>query len=161
MKLREVIEILERRDPDQVVHVGFAAPNSYRGYYDSIAFTPAIYTTVGAMLAHARSAVGTTFHGYKGGEYTMTLDTDCYVAAWGDYNGNDDKALLEKILRDMRYDQWESKSEAQQQLERDAARYRWLRHGDNDELVIRGNGWLPRNDTLDALIDREMAKEKK
>lgn len=45
----------------------------------------------------------------------------------------------------------------------DAARYRWLRHGDNDELVIQHGPvapdyhWLPRNDRLDAMIDTHMA----
>lgn len=57
-------------------------------------------------------------------------------------------------------------------LRRDAARYRWLRHGDNDELVMRSYGdkggarpfdpkidgcWLPRNDELDRAIDAALA----
>lgn len=44
----------------------------------------------------------------------------------------------------------------------DAERYRWLRHGDNDDLVIVRNieDFLPRNDGLDAAIDAAM-KEKK
>lgn len=48
---------------------------------------------------------------------------------------------------------------------KDAARYRWLRHGDNDELVIQHGPvepdyhWLPRNERLDSMIDEAMAKE--
>lgn len=52
-----------------------------------------------------------------------------------------------------------------EQARKDAERYRWLRHGDNDELVIRkscyvndgtderGLDWLPRNKELDSAID--------
>ncbi len=45
---------------------------------------------------------------------------------------------------------------------RDAARYRWLRHGDNDELVLQRGPvaddyvYLPRNAKLDEMIDRHM-----
>lgn len=44
------------------------------------------------------------------------------------------------------------------QLE-DAARYRWLRHGDNDDLVLQRGPlaedfwYLPRNEKLDEMID--------
>lgn len=46
-------------------------------------------------------------------------------------------------------------------LRKDAERYRWLRRGDNDDLVLRklpeiGYTYLPRNSTLDALIDAAM-----
>jgi len=46
--------------------------------------------------------------------------------------------------------------------ELDAARYRWLRHGDNDEDIIAYAddadpfSWLPRNKELDAAIDAAM-----
>lgn len=46
---------------------------------------------------------------------------------------------------------------------RDAGRYRWLRHGDNDDEVIRGDtyglAFLPRNAELDEAIDAAMAKD--
>ena len=51
------------------------------------------------------------------------------------------------------------------ELEKDAKRYHWLRHGDNDELVIQHGPiapdyhWLPRNKRLDAMIDKAMEKE--
>lgn len=57
----------------------------------------------------------------------------------------------------------------EQQLEaarKDAERYRWLRHGDNDEVVMQRGPvdmtyhWLPRNERLDAIIDAAIAKEK-
>lgn len=44
---------------------------------------------------------------------------------------------------------------------KDAERYRWLRHGDNDELVMEvyresGIQYLPRSERLDAAIDAAM-----
>lgn len=48
-------------------------------------------------------------------------------------------------------------------MARDGLRYRWLRIGDNDELVMHGadveNTWLLRMERLDKAIDAAMAKE--
>jgi len=49
-------------------------------------------------------------------------------------------------------------------LREDAARYRWLRHGDNDEVILvpctwTTTGYLPRNEELDAAIDAALTKE--
>jgi hypothetical protein len=45
-------------------------------------------------------------------------------------------------------------------LEQDAARYRWLRYGDNDDEVLQftklNTPYLPRNEKLDAAIDAAM-----
>ena len=56
-----------------------------------------------------------------------------------------------------------------ERLRQDAARYRWLRHGDNDEKVLKTYNsrpsepgeptmFLPRNDELDRLIDAARAR---
>lgn len=56
-----------------------------------------------------------------------------------------------------------------ERLRQDAARYRWLRHGDNDEKVLKTytsrpsepgepTMFLPRNDELDRLIDAARAR---
>ena len=37
---------------------------------------------------------------------------------------------------------------------KDAERYRWLRYGDNDDRVLHKDNYLPRNEELDAIIDR-------
>jgi hypothetical protein len=58
-----------------------------------------------------------------------------------------------------------------EQLRSDAERYRWLRVGDNDELVLMrlfnpntgmedGSAYIPRNKALDAIIDRRMKRER-
>lgn len=53
-------------------------------------------------------------------------------------------------------------AERAEALERDAERYRWLRHGDNDEPLLEfslearcgtDDVWLLRNEELDAAID--------
>ena len=42
----------------------------------------------GEMLEHANSALGATFTGYKGGEYTMHEYTDCWIAEYGKSDGD-------------------------------------------------------------------------
>ncbi len=83
MMLSDLIVSLERRDAATPVAHGFGGPHSYRGYYECLGFEPVENTTVGKMLAAARSALGTTFTAYKGGEYTMDKYTDVYLAEWG------------------------------------------------------------------------------
>lgn len=83
MTLGELIAMLSRHDPNKVVRCGFGAPHSYRGYYEQLAFEPMERVRVGDMLADATSALGATFEGYKGGEYRMDEETDCWLAFWG------------------------------------------------------------------------------
>ncbi len=83
MTLGELIQILESQDPGLEVPLGFYHPHSYRGFYDELAFEPLENTTVGAMLEAARSAVGKTYEGYKGGDYTMSEYTEVYLAHYG------------------------------------------------------------------------------
>lgn len=44
-------------------------------------------------------------------------------------------------------------------LRKDAERYQWLRHGDNDDVVMKGDCrgvYLPRNERLDLAIDEQI-----
>lgn len=79
LSLGEVIARLEREDPAKRVAVGFARPHSYRGYYDELAFEVERDTTVGDMLAAAKSALDATFQGWKGGDYEMSEHTACWL----------------------------------------------------------------------------------
>lgn len=89
MELQRLIRALEAEDPAKPVPLGFARPHSYRGYYDQLAFEPEANTTVGAMLAAAKSALGATYEGWKGGEgYTMAGHTLCWVSNEGDNSGD-------------------------------------------------------------------------
>lgn len=82
MTLGELIKLLETEE-DRILPIGFDHPHSYRGYYDQLAFEPVENITVKKMLEAARSAVGKTFHGYKGGVYPMNEWTTVYIAPYG------------------------------------------------------------------------------
>lgn len=79
MYLKDVIEILERQDPEKVVEYGFNKAMSWRGDYSQLAFKRARNVTVGEMLKVAQGALNTTYVGYKGGAYTMCEYTDVYL----------------------------------------------------------------------------------
>lgn len=96
--LGELIDTLKRYPEDQVVPLGFSNAHSYRGYYDQLAFEPATNTTVGTMLREAEYAVGGTFQGWKGGEYTMGLSTDVHLANEGDCGEEIGPILLRLML---------------------------------------------------------------
>lgn len=88
MGLQELIDALSAADQTHVAPLGFGEPMSYRGYYEELAFEPARNVTVASMLAHAKSALGATFTGYKGGEFTMHAHTDCYIAKYREVGGD-------------------------------------------------------------------------
>lgn len=83
MLLKQVIKVLEGYPENWRVRVGFKRPHSYRGYYERLAFEPASDVTIGEMLACARAAVGQTYQGLKGGDYTMDEYTEVYLSQWG------------------------------------------------------------------------------
>lgn len=84
MFLKELINYLEKKDPTIAAALGFCCPHSYRGYYTELAFIPEKNTTVGEMLKCAKDALGSTYQGWKGGEFTMDEYTDVYLAEYGD-----------------------------------------------------------------------------
>jgi hypothetical protein len=98
MTLDELIKALEAEDPGKVLPLGFSNPHSYRWDYSELAFEPTANVTVGEMLSAARSALGATFQGWKGGEYTMTGSTDCHLAEQGDLGEELGPILLSLLL---------------------------------------------------------------
>jgi hypothetical protein len=100
MNLGELIKYLESLPGDAVARPGFGRPMSHRGDYSNVAFEPEDVATAAEMLAHARSAVGVTFPGYKGGEFKMGEWTDCYLAEYGRVGD----ALTELSLKAMFFD---------------------------------------------------------
>ena len=98
MTLDELIHALEAEDPTAVLPLGFTNAHSYRGYYEQLAFEPTADVTVGEMLAAARSALGATFEGYKGGSYTMLGWTDCWLAEEGHGAGEEIGPILLTLL---------------------------------------------------------------
>lgn len=83
MSLGNLIDWLKEQDSALIVKDGFGSPHSDRGSYDELAFDPAEETTLGEMLVNAQSAVGATFTGWKGGEYTMGEYTSVYIGEHG------------------------------------------------------------------------------
>lgn len=101
MTLSELIEALNAEDPTRTVPRGFAEPHSYRGFYQDVAFEPADDVTICSMLTCARDALGTTYEGYKGGEYTMRDDTYCWISWHGTTGQELDLPTLQDMLRVM------------------------------------------------------------
>lgn len=95
MRLGELIEYLENIDQHLVVKKGFCNPHSYRGHYEELAFQPTENITVGRMLEFAKSALGNTYTGYKGGNFKMDEYTDCYIANYGECGETIGKLLLD------------------------------------------------------------------
>lgn len=78
--------------------MGFGRPHSYRGYYEQLAFEPVLATSVKAMLVAAESAIGTTYQGWKGGDFTMDEYTSVWLALEGDGGGETLGRLLLSLM---------------------------------------------------------------
>lgn len=102
--LGKLIERLEREDPNRVLPLGFANPHSWRGDYYALAFEPVANISIGDMLAAARSAVGATYEGWKGGDFTMGEYSDCWIAREGEAGDNKIGPLLLELLLTAPYD---------------------------------------------------------
>lgn len=94
LELGELIAALEQADQEAIVPVGFTNPHSYRGYYNELAFEPAANVRVADMLAAAREALGSTYSGYKGGDYTM----DQYSPTWLSHIGEGHAETIGVVL---------------------------------------------------------------
>ena len=84
MYLFELIDWLENQDHALTVPDGFGRPHCDRGSYCDLAFDPVSEATIGDMLDHARSAMGETYTGWKGGDYTMDKWTDVLIGIHGE-----------------------------------------------------------------------------
>lgn len=84
MTLGKLIEWLEQQNPDLIVPDGFSSPHSDRGDYSELAFSPEPQSRIGDMLAHAKSALGATFEGWKGGGFTMHEHVSVYIGDYGE-----------------------------------------------------------------------------
>lgn len=100
MTLGDLIATLKEHPAGRVVYVGFNNPHSYRGYYEQVAFEPAENISIGEMLAAAEEALGSTYQGWKGGDYTMSSYTSCWIANEGDTGDELSERLLSYMLAD-------------------------------------------------------------
>lgn len=85
MDLGEYITLLEKHEPEKEVALGLGNPHPWRGSYDELAFEPVQNTTVGEMLDAAKSAIGQTMTGYKGGDFVMTESTKINIEFYGNW----------------------------------------------------------------------------
>ncbi len=91
--------------------VGIDRPHSYRGYYEDLAFCSSTSRKRSEVLSSAMSALGSTYEGWKGGNYVMTEKTPLWISAQGENWGIaivglevlDDKILL--LTRDTNADE--------------------------------------------------------
>lgn len=97
MTLIELIDALKTLPQDKIVRWGFDNPHSWRGIYAELAFEPAENVTIGSMLACAKEALGKTYQGYKGGDFTMGEYTEVHFA----YVGSSDDLMGALLLRYM------------------------------------------------------------
>ena len=104
MTLKLLIELLQSCDPNLRVSSGFGKAISWRGVYAELAFEPAANVTVGAMLKEATRANGQTFTAYKGGEYTMDLDTHVHLEEYGTYHEGASDDMVRLIVNVVRHD---------------------------------------------------------
>jgi hypothetical protein len=86
--LGAMIEALKGMPADTPVvfddgETGPGTANSYRGYYEDLAFNDMQGVTVGQFRSVCSESLGSTFQGYKGGNYRMTEATPLWRAPWG------------------------------------------------------------------------------
>jgi hypothetical protein len=99
VNLGQLIAVLKADpDPDRVLPIGFANPHSYRGIYADLAFEPAKNVTVRSMFEAARSALGNTYEGYKGGDFTMNAYTEVWFSEYGTTGETLGETFLQLLL---------------------------------------------------------------
>lgn len=92
MTLGELVELLEtfHADVPVIYDIGGSpsAPVSYRGYYIDLSFPPVSEPISAAtLLLEATDAIGRTFTGYKGGDFTMHDKTPLWASPYGSASG--------------------------------------------------------------------------
>lgn len=96
MTLGQIIDTLKRKEPTEEVRFDFVyfrptTLRSWRGDYSQLSLGYAHdspkTTTVAELLAECEAAVGKTFQGWKGGDYTMNERTRVYVGNSGEGAG--------------------------------------------------------------------------
>lgn len=70
---------------------GIGREHSYRGYYSDLSFEPIDEPAKASdVIKLCKAAAGSIYEGWKGGEYTMDLDTPLWVA----YSGCTGRAMI-------------------------------------------------------------------
>ena len=81
--LGKMIAFLKAANPDLMLP-RLENPHSYRGYYSDLAFEPSDgFRKASEILADCESSLGSTFTGWKGGDFLMKESTPVWVAFEG------------------------------------------------------------------------------
>ena len=83
MYLNKLIDLLYTVNENAIFARGFHNAHSYRGHYEELAVEPKDNVPVSEMISCLERAVGETYTGYKGGEFTMIGSEDVYLAFEG------------------------------------------------------------------------------
>lgn len=69
---------------------------SYRGYYEELAIPGTMNkaSTIDTWIKCLRDVNGSTYQGYKGGEYVMTRNTPLWAASYGDNSARFIQAVI-------------------------------------------------------------------
>lgn len=104
MTLKELIERLEK-EPNKFLKLGFTNAHSWRGSYSELAFEPCEGAKVSDMLYEAKNALGKTFEGWKGGDFTMNEYTEVFLSTVGTSSGYSEDGLSSRLLEYMLKDE--------------------------------------------------------
>lgn len=80
------INLLEKAEQSKVIRFALKDLHSFRGEYGHLAIASSYDVAVADMLKEAKSVVGKTLPGYKGGEYVMGEHTEIHFALFGSYD---------------------------------------------------------------------------
>ncbi len=80
MYLRKLINLLYTVPEGTVFSEGFHNAHSYRGSYEDLGVEPKSNVTIDSMVSCLEQAIGETYRGYKGGEFTMIGPEDVYLS---------------------------------------------------------------------------------
>lgn len=97
LTLKQLIDFLESHNQDLVIHDGFGQGSSYRGYNDQVAFEPARFTKVSAMLQDAKAMLGKRIYGKSQHGYVVTEETLVNIADYNDCGGDEDEITMERL----------------------------------------------------------------
>jgi len=119
MTLGEIVITLKQIDAEKPIRFQNGSYpgeyHSYRGYYEFISIaTQAEKVTVGEFLSATQSAIGETYVGWKGGNFTMTKNTPVWISRIGRASGWYVSDVIDHgkyvEIAGMREDEWADKN---------------------------------------------------
>lgn len=105
MTLGSLITRLEELNFNNAV-IKLGSVHSYRGHYCDLAFESAGENKISDLLQDCKNAMGQEFRGYRGGDFTMGVNTPVWVAYYGGIGdallGINDDCTLVKLSKEQK-----------------------------------------------------------